>query len=109
MGKVKCLRASDCEGWSKFPDFKRSAKTVGSYRIELMGGTDRGAQINIWGSMKMWEKMNLVSCLNESNISDDGKMYKDNEVHFMYFINAKMEYSFLSTVEDVRDLIRRNG
>lgn len=100
---------SDFEHWKEFDDFSGSAKTVGSYRVELIGGTDRGAQINIWGSMKMWEEMDLVSCLNESDISDDRKMHKDNEVHFMYFINAKMEYSFLRTPEDVRDLIRRNG
>lgn len=106
---TKSLKMSDFEHWEKFDDFSGSAKTVGKYRIELIGGTNRGAQINIWGSMKMWEEMDLVSCLNESDISDDRKMHKDNEVHFMYFNNAKEEYLNLKTSGDVRFLMQRNG
>jgi len=107
-GMSQSLRQSDFDDWSDHKDFKGSTKTVGKYRIELMGGTDRGAEILIWGPMSFWRKADLVSVLDEDKISSDGEWYLESQVNFWYYNNAKEEYSSLRTIRDVMSLARRN-
>jgi len=98
----KFLRASEAESWEKFPDFVGSTKKVGSYHVELLGGTDRGAIINIWEEGKsplphVWTP------------SDDDEWKKAAEVHFMHYLNGKDEYQNLKYDSDVLDLMWRNS
>lgn len=98
----KYLRASEAESWEKFPDFEGSTKKVGRYHVELLGGTDRGAIINIWEEGKselphVWTP------------SDDDEWKKAAEVHFMHFLNGKDEYQNLKYDSDVLDLMWRNS
>jgi hypothetical protein len=81
-------------------------KSVGKYKIELIGGKDRGAVITIWMPMNLygidWSKFNGTH-------SRDDKMDNTAEIHFMHCNNALEEYHYLKTVDDLFDIIRRNG
>ena len=88
--------------WSEHKDFKYKQKNLGKdLKIELLYGTERGGQINIWESGKsdlehIW------------TTSDDKKFHKIEEVGFMDWKNAKEEFSNIKTQKDVVDLMWRN-
>ncbi len=94
----KFMRASEAESWEKFPDFVGSTKMVGSYHVELLGGTNRGAIINIW------EKGNST-LPHVWTPSDDGEWKKLDEINFMQYLNAKAEYQNLKDNSDVITLM----
>lgn len=96
------LRAAEADSWKEFPDFKGSSKKVGRYRIELLGGTDRGGLINIWEK----EKSSLPHVWTPS---DNNEWKKLDQVNFVYFLNAEAEYRYLKNEGDVLYLMTRNG
>ena len=99
--ETKFLRAAELEGWDNLADFVGLSKKVGSYHVELIGATDRGAIINIWEN----EKSTLHHVWTPS---DDGEWRKLDEVNFMHFRNAKDEFHNLKLFSDVVDLLCRN-
>jgi len=100
---VVTLRKSDSKGIVDEPDFVFRSKRIGRYCLELIGGTNRGAMINVW------EKMEAGNLDHIFTPSDDRTMRKANEIHFMHFGNAKDEWAELRTVRAVLDLMWRNA
>ncbi len=96
------LRKNDGEGIENEPDFVFKTKKVGKFTLELVGGTKRGAMINVW------EKMEPDNLDHIWTPSDDRTMRKANEIHFAYFSNAKEEWAGLKTVRSVIDIMWRN-
>lgn len=89
------------EKWD-YPDVVYRSKKISKYTIELVGGTERGAEIKIWKKIdKYWmgEKYEPLS----------GHDYILEEIHFMHFANALDEYNELKTVKDIYDLMRMNN
>ena len=99
--ETKFLRAAELEGWDNLPHFVGLSKQVGSYHIELIGATDRGAIINIWEN----EKSTLPHVWTPS---DDGEWCKRDEINFMHFMNARDEYESLKIFSDAVELMWRN-
>jgi len=92
----------EVDEWRKYPDAVLKSKKVGSFHVELLGGTERGAHINIWEH----ERSTLHHVFTPS---DDDKWMKVGEVNFMHYGNAVEEYRQLKSVRDVLDLMQRNG
>ena len=98
---VDSLRQSDFDSWSKYEDFVGSAKTIGRYHIELLGGTDRGAEILIWEPG--YDNLEYIF-----PPSDNKEYHKADSVNFWYYSNALEEYRGLKTVKDIIALMWRN-
>ena len=102
------MRKSD-QDWSTFPDFKYQAKNVGTWRLELIGGSDRGAIMNIWTRDKacMKSSVELEAKGIEGEFSDDREFTIFTTAQYMHFSSAKEDYGFANCNEEVLILARR--
>ncbi len=99
---LKPMVAKDDKQWRSYPDGKVKRKKVGSNIIELYYGTDRGGQINIWESG--YKSLEYIW-----RPSDNKKWHEFDQISFMHWDVAAIEYDRLKTVRDILDLVRRNG
>ena len=102
------LRKKDGERICNEPDFKYKTKKAGTYTLEMIGGTNRGAMIVVWETVESYEKLCGISP-RENDLSDNKKFTRVDEIHFMYFDNAKDEWFGLKTTRNVLDIMQRNG
>jgi hypothetical protein len=106
--KGETLRARDSERIKSESDFIFFTKSVtsqatGDLVLELIGGTARGAMINVW---ERNEPGNLDHIWTPS---DDHTWRKLGEVHFMHFENGQAEWDELTSVSAVLSLLERAG
>ena len=96
-----------------FKDFAFKSKMVGRYRVELIGGEDRGAEIYIWEKISdrlKWDPHHDFDRWVErygDKISDDGKWYASSPASFWHYGNAYETYYYMKTHADVADIFRR--
>ena len=83
-------------------------KFISTHLAELIGGTKRGAKINLWEKAKRDDIESEERLPYIYTVTTDLKWNKIDEVHFMDFENGKHEYDNLKTVKDIYDLIWRN-
>lgn len=69
--------------------------------VELIGAKDRGGMINIWE-----EGETTLSHIWQA--SDNNKWHKIDEIHFMHWRNADMEYREIGTFSEMLNLMTRN-
>jgi len=101
--KVSQVMREKDQSWSNYPDFSYHAKNVGTWRIELVGGTDRGALINIWSKAK-----NLMKQAKDLDFefSIDGNYTLFTTARFMNFVNAKERYTYADCNEEIKELAK---
>jgi len=104
----KVMRKSDAN-WEQYPDFKYRAKNVGTWRLELIGGSDRGAIINIWTRDKecMQSAVELEAKGIDMGYSDDRKFTHFTTANYMHFSSAKEDYGYANCNEEILILARR--
>ena len=102
------MRKSD-QYWSEYPDFKYQAKNVNTMRLELIGGSDRGAIVNIWTKDKacMKDALELEAKGVEGEFSEDREYLLFTTARYMHFSSAKEDYGFANDVEEIMILVRR--
>ena len=83
-------------------------KFVGRYRVELIGGTQRGACIRLWHPATVEEAISEERLPHIFTITPDKKWFLLDEVNFWRFINAEAEYADLRKSGDILALARRN-
>ena len=98
--------------WPTYPDYKYKIKNAGIYRVELLGGTDRGAEIILWEKRTAKDKSEAAARPIRDSLwppSDDGDFKEFTTVNFMHYANALEEYLYLHTSSDALDLAVRNA
>lgn len=90
-------------------DKKAIQASTGEIIVELIGGTKRGAVINIWheandGEIEAEKKLSHIY-----TVTPDAKHYLMDEVHFMHHENGRNEFEALTSVRAVFDIIERNS
>jgi len=104
---TKALRQEEIQSWKdkgavlKFR--QKKIRGLGeNWIVELQYAEDRGGMINIWNEGE-------TTLTHVWQASDDNKWHKSDEVHFMYWENALMEYRDIVTFSDTLNLMIRNS
>jgi len=80
--------------------------TTKMMKVELIGGSDRGAIINIWEKMR-----NPTYNPKDTYLYSDGKWAewrRFDQVNFMHYANAVEEFKVIADFGDILELCRRN-
>ena len=82
-------------------------KTISTWIVELIGGTERGAYIKMWNKASTDEIESAEKLPHIFTVTEDRKYNLLATAHFMYFVNATAEYSDIKTVKDIFALAKR--
>lgn len=102
----KAFRQSEVKNWGSgnlTPELRqKTIKGLGyTWRVELIYHKNTGGIINIWELEDDY--------IHTRGLSDDGKWYKFNEIHFWGWENALDEYKGITDVSSLLDICKRNG
>lgn len=83
-----------------YPDAVYKSKKISTWIIELIGGTNRGAEIRCWNKMDKYSTKGIFD--------EDGNYELSIHSHYMSYHNALSDYRDLKTVSDLMEFMERN-
>jgi len=89
----------------ELPDYYHDISQI--MKVELIGGTDRGAIINIWEKMNTGRYKPKIRDMYADGDWVEWKRF--DQIGFMHYINAVEEFKTLADFGDILDLCRRNS
>jgi hypothetical protein len=97
LGRFKMIKIG--QKWN-YPDAVYKRKKVSTWIVELIGGTNRGAEIRVWNKI---DKNSIDGIFDK-----DGNYELSVHGHYMDYTNALGDYRDIQNVDDIMNFMQRN-